>query len=1605
MESTPLLHPNNGEHHARHASILAAYPVLSLIVLVSSALQTFQTFFCVVEHLSLASVLTSVAWIALTFATALVTAVRDPSDPRAPYFLAPLVPFHLSALAYSVILLIISVESSPEQNPTHVAVTLAGLVFSLTAFSSYLYLYNSVHSDLADAEEASLKADGRVTPSREVSASFFSRLYFSWVSPLVRLGYRRPLTEGDVPDLWEKDHATKAVETFRNFKSRFVNLGLRLFMLEYKLFFLQFVFSGTANMLAFSGPYFLYRIIGFIKDPSLYSPYDPYVCAMLLGVSTIVRALLDGHTWHAGRHVGIRVRSILINEIYAKGLKRVVINSGVDGKTGDEDLKEDANKDKKDKKDKKKKDEKKEEEEDDQGTVGKIVTLMSSDTEKIRDSCTFLFYAFTAPIQASVGIGALLVVVGWPALAGLSTMIATIPITSAWTKWSNRVMDDLMSRADKRTTVVNEVLQGIRIIKFFAWENNVMDKINAARKREMNSLIEYYFMNAVSVLIWSITPMLVSLVTFFSLTVLAGRTLDAQLAFTCVALFNSLRIPLLAFPEILMELFQLKVSIDRIDKFLRQPELEKYGAGSVAVDAVESSGSAGVPVVGFRAGWFQWYTEADKVDNKKEAKPAKKSFLSFTKSAKKDETTPLLAGAAEGDAVPASPASTASRPTAAFTLRGIELSFPIGGLTSVCGATGAGKSSLIQALLGEMKRLEGRAYLPDPRLRMALPIGSDGLDGGVAYVAQSSWLQNATIRDNITFGEPYDPIRYDRVIRACALVKDLATLEAGDLTEIGEKGINLSGGQKQRVSLARAVYSRASYVLLDDPLSAVDAPTARHLFDKAICGLLADRTRILVTHATSVALPFTDYLVVLQSGEVLAAGSVEDVVRVPGVESVFNIDIEGKGKGINGGSSAAGSEAGDDDDRAVAGSVPDYANGKTKEDARKLVETESSQTGAIKFNVYISYLAAAGGLTFTVASLLAVLFERGVLISSDYWVKVWADASGVGHPNDTVTALVGPRAGVEFGAFAVPRAAFALSSGTGADFSTKIEDKVDAVNGDGKLIVLAVYTIRCFGSYLASQKLHHALMVRILKAPMRFFDTTPIGRILNRATKDIATIDRQVIMNFQNVLDLSVDLLAITSVVTLITPMFFLTFLPVIMIHRWISIRYLTASRELKRLDSVTRSPIYAMFSETLVGASTIRAYGAEERFLAENLRRVDVNHRAYFYLWMSNRWLGVRISSVSAAVITIAAMSTVVSRNVIGAGLAGMSLTWALNFSDYLLWLIRCQAGLEMAMNAVERVDEYLEIDQEAPSVIESRRPAKSWPESGGLVVRDLEMRYAPELEPVLRGVSFEVIGGEKVGVVGRTGAGKSSLALALFRIVEPSAGSIHIDGVNCADVGLFDLRSRLTIIPQDPVLFNGTIRSNLDPFSEYDDEKIWASLGRVRFMETMQQAAAGALRRTDSGSTLVLTEDGEAAAADSIVVREGKGTTVTLDSAVSEGGGNFSQGQRQLLCLARALLKSSRLTILDEATASVDNETDARIQETIRGPDFDGTTVLSIAHRLRTIADYDKILVMDKGTVAQFGTPLELMQREGIFKNMCEESGEFADLLEMATKKAKGL
>uniref|UniRef100_A0A8C1PEQ3 Uncharacterized protein n=1 Tax=Cyprinus carpio TaxID=7962 RepID=A0A8C1PEQ3_CYPCA len=1164
------------------------------------------------------------------------------------------------------------------------------------------------------------------------------------------------------------------------------------------------------DLLSFASPQLLKLMISFTQDKSSHA-WTGYLYAVLLLVVAFLQSVILQQYFQRCFILGMKVRTSLMAAVYKKAL--VVSN--------------DSRK---------------------ESTAGEIVNLMSADAQRFNDVTNFIHLLWSCPLQIILAIAFLWIELGPSVLAGLLVMVLMVPINGWLATKSRGFQMENMKFKDKRMKIINDILNGIKVLKYYAWESSFEAQVQEIREKELKVMRKFAYLSSVSTFIFSCAPAIVSLATFaVFVSVSPDNILDAEKAFTSISLFNILRFPLAMFPQLISIMVQTAVSKKRLEKFLSESEqmLSSFPELGAAVSMTD--------------GTYAWERDTEPV------------------------------------------------------LKNVSLDIKPGRLVAVVGAVGSGKTSLISALLGELHSLKGRI----------------NIKGSVAFVPQQAWIQNATVMDNILFGSNLDEERYRSVVDACALGPDLDLLPGRDQTEIGEKGINLSGGQKQRVSLARAVYSSADVYLLDDPLSAVDSHVGKHLFERVIGpkGLLKDKTRILVTHGISF-LPYVDEIVVLVNGVVSEVGSYDGLRASKGAFSEF-LETYGKEESSNANTSLQ--------EYIFVFTIFVFfvfsmrlrknSSVRSKKDSgdkkgQRLIEKETMETGRVKFSVYLQYLRSMGWC-FITWSFLFYFIQNVAFIGQNLWLSDWTEDSveyfNTTYPNHIRDMRIGV-----FGALGMAQG-FLVFLGT---------------------ILLAD------GSISASRTLHTSLLSNILKVPMVFFDTTPSGRIVNRFAKDIFTVDEIIPMSFRTCILCLLGVLGTLFVICLATPIFTAVVVPMAVIYYFVQRFYVATSRQLRRLDSVSRSPIYSHFGETVSGISVIRAYGHQQRFLKQNEDTIDQNLKSVYPWIVSNRWLAMRLEFLGNLVVFFSALFAVISRDSLNSGLVGLSISYALNVTQTLNWLVRMTSELETNIVAVERVREYAEIKNEAPWIT-SNRPPDDWPTAGNIHFENYKVRYRPELELILHGITCDIQSTEKIGIVGRTGAGKSSLTNCLFRIIEASEGQILVDGIDISTLGLHDLRSRLTIIPQDPVLFSGTLRMNLDPFEKFSDEEIWSVLELAHLKDYVRGLPTG------------------------------------LQHEVSEGGENLSVGQRQLLCLARALLRKSRILILDEATAAVDLETDDLIQNTIR-TEFSHCTVLTIAHRLNTILDSSRVMVLDSGKIVEFDSPSVLLNnKQGHFYAMAKDAG----------------
>ncbi|KAL9147531.1 hypothetical protein ABFS82_13G179600 [Erythranthe guttata] len=846
------------------------------------------------------------------------------------------------------------------------------------------------------------------------------------------------------------------------------------------------------------------------------------------------------------------------------------------------------------------------------------------------------------------------------------------------------------------------------------------------------------------------------------------------------------------------------------------------------------------------------------------------------------------------------------------TLSNINLDIPIGSLVAVVGSTGEGKTSLVSAMLGELPAVADATVV---------------IRGDVAYVPQVSWIFNATVRDNILFGSPFEPAKYEKSIDVTSLQHDLDQLQGGDLTEIGERGVNISGGQKQRVSLARAVYSNSDVYIFDDPLSALDAHVGRQVFEKCIKGELRGKTRVLVTNQLHF-LSQVDRILLVHEGTVKEEGTFEELSN-NGI--LFQKLMENAGKMEE--YVEENEEVDINNDRTsktiVNGLDKEVSKDANQKQSKKpgksmLIKQEERETGVVSWNVLMRYKNALGGTWVVMILFMCYITTEVLRVSSSTWLSYWTDQS-------SSSDIHGPI----------------------------FYNSVYSLLSFGQVMVTLTNSFWMITSSLyAARRLHIAMLNSILKAPMVFFHTNPLGRIINRFAKDLGDIDRN-LAPFGNMFLGQVSQLISTFVlIGIVSTMSLWAIMPLLVLFYVSYLYYQSTAREVKRLDSISRSPVYAQFGEALNGLSTIRAYRAYDRMSVINGKSMDNNIRFTLVNMSGNRWLGIRLETVGGLMIWFTATFAVVQNGRAEnqqafASTMGLLLSYALNITSLLTAVLRLASLAENSFNAVERVGTYIDLPCEGPGVIENNRPLPGWPSAGSIRFEDVVLRYRPELPPVLHGISFTISPSDKVGIVGRTGAGKSSMLNALFRIVELERGRVLIDDCDISKFGLTDLRKVLGIIPQSPVLFSGSVRFNLDPFNEHNDADLWEALERAHLKDVIRRNSLG------------------------------------LDAEVSEAGENFSVGQRQLLSLSRALLRRSKILVLDEATAAVDVRTDALIQKTIR-EEFRSCTMLIIAHRLNTIIDCDKVLLLDAGQVVEFDSPETLLHRENsAFSKMVQSTG----------------
>lgn len=1145
-------------------------------------------------------------------------------------------------------------------------------------------------------------------PCPESNAGLLSIISFYWLNPLMVQGYKQPLVDDDLWALNADDQAPEVRDKFQYFwrqqmtdyTSKRRSSRPSLFSVFSKAFGNTMYFAGIfkfcQDLLGFLQPQLLRYIIRFVEDQQSEEPREPAwhgwgYCFAMFGTAALQSIMLHQY-FHRVYKTGMRLRSSVMTATYEKSL--VLSNTSRQ-----------------------------------QSTTGEIVNLMAVDAQRFMEVVTYLHMIWSAPLQIALALYFLYDLLGPSVFAGLAVMLLLIPVNGVLAKYQRSLTQTQMKFKDSRIKQMNEVLNGMKVLKLYSWERPFRELLSSIRLDELVALKNNAYLRALSTFSWTIAPFFVSLATFFTYTVVQGNNLTPEKAFVALSLFNLLRFPLVMLPMLITAVVQAQVSIKRVTSFLMLDEVDPNCVIKMPMPPAGSAGPADAVVI--ESGIFAW-----KLDG--------------------FNTVP--------------------------TLTSINFRAAFEGITAVVGPVGCGKSSLVSAMLGNMEKMAGKVVCMN----------------STAYVPQNAWIQNATLRDNIIFNRPFDPIRYQRVIQACALTADLEILPAGDMTEIGEKGINLSGGQKQRVSLARAVYADAHVYLLDDPLSAVDSHVGQHIFDKVIGpnGLLKGKCRILVTHGIHF-LPQCDKITVVKDGTIVEDGPYNVLLSNGDAFAAFIAEYANKDDQKT--ESAAGILTLDGQETSnttlsatpapkkleaplsppTKTLLPKSGNAAEKlslndEDSKasekapllgravgNLVKAESTEKGAVLAEIYRKYIGYLGKCVCVLLVLMYILAYTAQ-VGTNFWLAYWSshEFEDDESTNDDGQRMSNADLGMYLGVY----------TALGVGYSS------------GMLVASIALAL---GGIRASDKLHFGMLSKILRAPMAFFDTTPMGRIVNRFSQDVYTVDEMIPRTLSSLISCAGQVISTIVVVSITTPIFLAAVAPLAILYYFIQVYYIKTSRQLKRLESVSRSPIYAHFSETLSGVSTICAYGSSQIFRIENENKVDYNLQAYYPSVAANRWLAMRLEMLGNFTILFAAMFIVADAKNIESGDAGLSLSYAMSVTQTLNWMVRMATELETNIVAVERMDEYTQIDSERPAIM-PRRPALSWPSKGGIELRNLSVRYRAGLDLVLKGVNAVIKPGEKIGVVGRTGSGKSSLMISLFNIIEPATGSIIIDGEDVSKIGL---------------------------------------------------------------------------------------------------------------------------------------------------------------------------------------------------------------------------
>ncbi|ROW01700.1 hypothetical protein VSDG_01987 [Cytospora chrysosperma] len=1412
---------------------------------------------------------------------------------------------------------------------------------------------------------------------QQYTVSLLSMISFSWNSLVFDISKERQLEMEDLPRL---DHLTRSRNLHSMFTSRDSEgrLWWRLLKFHWVQLAQQWCLVLVSAVLALFPQYMMYNLLSGLEQPRTPELGNSKTLAWALALTLVFDKALKEHE---------------------TAMPPPRAQEKTDDKDDSKGKDATSGKDEPNKKGKEGKDEVRQ----------SVINHMKLDSGRVTMFCSFNFYLPLALVKLVLAGGFLVTLLGWKAVtAGLGSAALVIPLNTWMSKKYAKIQFGLMKYRDGKAHLLTEALQGMRQIKYSALEQHWETMIFKSRNEELAQYWKASLFMVGVMIIMNMGPLLLACVAQSVYAWEQGGNVKASVIFASLGLFDQLDEATALLPILQVYMMEAWTSCVRLEKYFMQPDKAPVAAPGEAIT--------------FENATVAWPKKEDP----------------------------------DQEGVP--------EPTEARSmLRDVSLQFPEGKLSLIAGKTGSGKSLLLAAILGEVKLLSGTIKVPEPPAENELddvkpiPPAEWLIPSLTSFVSQTPWIETGTVRENIVFGLPFVESRYRKVLQACSLEKDVELLNDGDETEVGPKGVTLSGGQRWRVALARALYSRAGIMILDDVLSAVDAHVGRCIVDQALTGEMAEgRTRILATHHAEMCLPRASYLVRLHEGGVESAEAITPTdTAIP---------------------SSSGSKRSSIHDASETQTMVDTQESQISSEEATVVATESTndnkmkkksnendekrETGRVKWRVYKTYLQSSRApLLWLLVAIFIV--AGGVAGIGRVWSfkKLTEGTSAEEADNFSATFtrydssqifLQNPQKGMMYGDMISQLVPLHTDAAEGHSVAFWIGMSVIfyilmVLLQVGRSLVMTAIGLRT--SRVLFERMTHA----ILRAPLRWVDSVPAGRILNRFTSDAFMVDRRLPGDlgnfFHSIFQLIVTIAASLSVSVYVI----LAGIALMAVYAQIASKYINVAREVKRLNSISHSPIYDQFGSVLSGLSTIRAFHRTDFYMDRMFNLIDNSHKASWALSLSGRWMSFRLSMLGTIFVTVVAIVAVSGH--VDAALAGFSLTFALRYSWRLTGLLSSMTSLELSFNAAERVIEYSEIETEPE---DGRDAPAAWPAEGKIEVENLSVAYKDSLPPVLKNLNFIVKPGERIGIVGRTGAGKSTLASVFFRLLKPREGSVRIDDIDISDLKLAQLRGRLAIIPQDPFLFSGTLRSNLDMDDTLEDYELQTTLQRVHLAkqqpassERQSQYPAVSSHEETVISTTEAVADATSGEADALLpdvenmntapstsvltTREtepspaantdgGDSTDIfnNLSMEISAGGGNLSQGQRQLVCLARALLARPKVVVMDEATSAVDRATDAAIQASLRG-EFAaaGCTVLVIAHRLSTVADFDRVLVLEAGRMAEMGTPRELLERgmrrdEGRGAQEGEEeeeegkqeedgTGAFWDLVQSSAEKEK--